>query len=95
MYTRIAVAHALHRVRLGLRRLAWPSLVARHAVTRCRAPGGPWLDLTVPNSVSDENCGGSDGARHEPDVPAPDAVPNAVPHALPLLRNAGDASIGS
>src|SRR5437660_1566095 len=27
------------------------------------------------------------GACHEPDVPAPDAVPNAVPHALPLLRN--------
>jgi hypothetical protein len=23
------------------------------------------------------------GARHDPDVPAPDAVPNAVPHALP------------
>jgi hypothetical protein len=23
------------------------------------------------------------GARHEPDVPAPDAVPNAVPQALP------------
>jgi hypothetical protein len=24
------------------------------------------------------------GACHEPDVQAPDAVPNAVPHALPL-----------
>jgi hypothetical protein len=52
---------ALRHVRLELRRQAWPSLVARNVVTRCPAPSGPWLDLTVPNSVSDENCGGGDG----------------------------------
>jgi hypothetical protein len=34
------------------------------------------------------------GSCHEPDVQAPDAVPNAVPQALPLLRNAGGAAIG-
>jgi len=32
------------------------------------------------------------GLCHEPDVPAPDAVPNAVPHALPLLRNRPEGS---
>jgi hypothetical protein len=32
------------------------------------------------------------GARHEPDVQAPDAVPNAAPHALPLLRNGPEGS---
>ena len=32
------------------------------------------------------------GACHEPDVQAPDAVPNAVPQALPLLRNRPEAS---
>jgi hypothetical protein len=32
------------------------------------------------------------GARHEPDVQAPDAVPNAVPQALPLLRNGPEGS---
>src|SRR4051794_29247870 len=63
MYIRSAVAHALYRVRLALRRLAWPSRVARHAVTRCGAASGHWLDLMAPNSVSDENCGGGDGAR--------------------------------
>jgi hypothetical protein len=35
------------------------------------------------------------GARHEPDMPAPDTAPNAVPYAMPLLRNAGRAAIGS
>jgi hypothetical protein len=32
------------------------------------------------------------GACHEPDVQAPDAVPNAVPHALPLRRNRPEGS---
>ena len=32
------------------------------------------------------------GARHDPDVQAPDAVSNAVPHALPLLRNGPEGS---
>jgi hypothetical protein len=32
------------------------------------------------------------GARHEPDGPAPDAVPNAVPQALPLLCNRPERS---
>jgi len=32
------------------------------------------------------------GACHEPDVPAPDAVPNAVPQVLPLLRNGPEGS---
>ena len=32
------------------------------------------------------------GARHEPDVQTPDAVPNAVLHALPLLRNGPEGS---
>jgi len=32
------------------------------------------------------------GACHEPDVPAPDAVPNAGPRALPLLRNGPEGS---
>jgi hypothetical protein len=35
------------------------------------------------------------GAHHEPDGQAPDAIPNAVLQTLPLVRNAGDASIGS
>jgi len=61
LYVQIAVAHALHRVRLELRRQAWPSPVTRNAMARSRAPGRPWLDLTVPNTVSDENCGGGDG----------------------------------
>jgi len=29
---------------------------------------------------------------HEPDVPAPDAVPNAVPQTLPLLGNGSEGS---
>jgi hypothetical protein len=29
---------------------------------------------------------------HEPDLQAPDAVPNAVPQALPLLRNGPEGS---
>jgi hypothetical protein len=32
------------------------------------------------------------GARHEPEVPAPDAVPNTVSHGLPLLRNGPEGS---
>ena len=32
------------------------------------------------------------GSHHEPDVQAPDAVPNPVPHALPLLRNRPEGS---
>ena len=32
------------------------------------------------------------GSCHEPDVQAPDAVPNAVPQALPLLRNGPEGS---
>lgn len=32
------------------------------------------------------------GARHEPDVPAPDTVPNTVSQALPLLRNGSEGS---
>jgi hypothetical protein len=70
---------ALRHVRLELRRQVWPSLVARNAVASRHAPSGPWLDLTAPNSVSDENCGVAIESCHEPDVPTPDAVPNAVP----------------
>ena len=69
--------------------------VARNAMPRRRVPSGSCLDLTVPNSVSDENCEGGNGGvppTHRagaPTVPAPDAVLNAVSQALPLLRNAG------
>jgi hypothetical protein len=54
---------------------------------------GSFQSRQIPSG--DENYGGSNGSRREPDVPTPDAVPNAVLHALPLLCNAGDASIGS
>src|SRR3569833_2455071 len=32
------------------------------------------------------------GVCHEPDRPAPDAVPNAVPQVLPLLRHGPEGS---
>jgi hypothetical protein len=32
------------------------------------------------------------GVCHEPDLPAPDAVPNAVPQVLPLLRHGPEGS---
>jgi len=35
------------------------------------------------------------GARHEPDVPTPDAVPHAVPQALALPRNGPEGAIWS
>src|ERR1700760_1296802 len=56
LYIQTAVAHALHRVRLELRRQAWPSLVARNAwcavvrqVALARSDGAK-LDGTAPPS---------------------------------------------
>src|SRR5689334_7887007 len=54
----------------------------------CRAPGELWLDLTVPNSVSDENCGGGAmGSCNEPDVPTRDAVLRTSCPGPTVMRN--------
>jgi hypothetical protein len=76
--------HALRHVRLELRRQVWPSLAARNAVASRHAPG--WA-LARSDSAKFRQmtkiATAAMGLRHEPDVPAPDAVPNAMPHALP------------
>src|SRR4051794_3013338 len=55
--------------------------------TKCRGkpPRARWaFDLTVPTSVSDENCGGGDGRAMNPNVQAPDlAVDMGAVHIRP------------
>src|SRR5947209_5688363 len=58
--------------------------------TKCRGkpPRARWaFDLTVPTSVSDENCGGGDGRAMNPNVQAPDlAVDTGAVHIRPYAN---------
>src|SRR5690348_8386382 len=91
MYIHIAVAHALRQAGATAAGMATSCRkkcrdeVSCARWTLARSDGAEFRQMT-------KIVEAAMGACHEPDVPAPDAVPNAGPQVLPSLRHGPEGS---